>query len=246
MNETLSLQFSHRSDRAFTDAALDDKQLDAIIEAAWRAPTSMNAQHVSVIVTRDPAKRARIAELAGNQPWIAKAPVFLTVVVDFNKTQVGLQRAGATQHIHESLEGLAVGAVDAGIALGNLMVAARAQGLGVVPIGGIRRNPQEMIDLLGLPPLTYPIVGISIGHIAKPATQKPRLPIKSFRHDEHYHQEDIAQAIAEYDEILPEHWRKIGRTDGLPWGPNIAGAYSEGFYHATKPTAEKQGFKHDK
>jgi nitroreductase len=34
------------------------------------------------------------------------------------------------------------------------MAAARALGLGVVPIGGIRQDSQGMIDLLGLPPLS--------------------------------------------------------------------------------------------
>jgi FMN reductase [NAD(P)H] len=242
MNETLALQFTHRSDRSFSTAPISDDQLENIIEAAWHAPSSMNAQHVSLVVVRNAAKRARIAELAGGQPWIAEAPVFITVIVDFNKTSIGLQSVGATQHIHESVDGFAAGAVDAGIALGNLMLAARSLGLGVVAIGGLRRNPQEMIDLLELPALTYPIAGVAIGHIATPAQPKPRLPLASFRHDERYHAEAIAPAIATYDKVLPEYWHSIGRADGLPWSANLAKPYSQGFYRATKPVAARQGF----
>jgi FMN reductase [NAD(P)H] len=86
-----------------------------------------------------------------------------------------VEAAGAEQVIQDSVEGFAVGAVDAGIALGNLMTAARAAGLGVVPIGGIRRNPQAMIELLQLPELTFPIAGVASGcgsgqqHQAAPA-----------------------------------------------------------------------------
>jgi len=246
MNETLKLQHSHRSDRSFTDAPISDADLDAIVEAAYRAPTSINSQQISVVVVRDAATRARIAEIAGGQTWIAKAPVFITVVVDFNKTQVGAQTAGETQVIHESVEGFAAGAVDAGIALGNLLVAARSLGLGVVPIGGIRRDPEALIELLQLPALTYPIAGIAIGHIDKPAVQKPRLPISSFRHDEHYHAEAIAPAIAKYDKTLADYWRSIGRTDGQPWSANTAASYKQVYFPKTRPITVKQGFLNDK
>jgi len=246
MNETLQLQNAHRSDRSFTDQAIDDAQLNAIIEAAYRAPTSINSQQVSLVVVRDAAHRARIAEIAGGQAWIAKAPVFITVVVDFNKTKAGATVAGTQQVIHESVEGFASGAVDAGIALGNLMVAAHSLGLGVVPIGGIRRDPEAIIELLKLPALTYPIVGVAIGHIDKPATQKPRLPIASFRHDEYYHAEAIGPAIAEYDKTLPEYWRSIGRSDGLPWSANTAASYKQVYFPQTRPITVKQGFLNDK
>lgn len=242
MNETLALQFTHRSDRSFKSDPIPEDQLESIIEAAWHAPTSMNGQHVSVVVVRDAERRARIAELAGSQPWIAQAPLFITVVVDFNKTNVALEKLGATQHIHESVDGFAAGAVDAGIALGNLMLAARLLGLGVVAIGGLRRNPKEMISLLELPALTYPIVGVAIGQIDTPAQPKPRLPLASFRHDEAYHREAIAPAILTYDKVLPEYWQSIGRKDGLAWSINLAKPYSEGFYRTTKPVAAKQGF----
>ena len=86
--------------------------------------------------------------------------------MDFYKTRVGVEVAGEKQLIHESLEGYTVGAVDGGIALGTLMTAARSLGLGVVPIGGFRRDPQAVIDLLELPPLTFPLAGVAIGHEA--------------------------------------------------------------------------------
>src|SRR3990167_654218 len=145
MNETLRIQQSHRSIRSYKPDPVSDAMLDQIIAAAHRAPTSMNAQEISLIVVRDAERRARIAELAGGQAWIAQAPVFITIVIDFHKTDLGVRTAGQTQIIHETMEGFGVAAVDAGIALGTLITAAESLGLGIVPIGGIRRNPQDKI-----------------------------------------------------------------------------------------------------
>ncbi|MGA2962789.1 MAG: NADPH-dependent oxidoreductase [Candidatus Korobacteraceae bacterium] len=246
MNETLSLLCSHRSDRSFSSEPVSDEALDAIVEAARRAPTSSNAHHVSLVVVRDAAKRARVAELAGGQPWIAKAPVFIAVVLDFYKTGVAVEAAGEKLEVHETVEGLLAGVTDVGIALAALMSAARSLGMGIVPIGGIRRSSQAIIDLLELPPRTFPVVGISIGHVAKPASQKPRLPMSTFRHDERYHKECIQHAIAAYDATLMEYWKSIGRTDGKPWSKNTAEAYQQMCFRDVKPTIAKQGLTHDK
>lgn len=246
MNETLRLLMGHRSDRAYSDAPVSEEMLDAIIEAAHRAPTSMNGQQVSLVVVCDKAKRAKICELAGGQAWIAKAPVFIAIVMDFNKTRLGVEACGELQIVHESLEGFAVGAVDAGIVLASLMTAARSLGLGVVPIGGIRRNPQAMIELLQLPQLTFPLLGLCIGHVEQPSRQKPRLPVSTFRHNESYHPEGLAEAIPAYDEAMMEFWRSIGRSDGLPWSRNLANAYKRVYFPETRPAAAKQGFLVDK
>jgi len=36
--------------------------------------------------------------------------------------------------------------------------------------------------------------------------------MKSFRHEEHYHPEDLRPAIAAYDLALVEYWKTIART----------------------------------
>jgi FMN reductase [NAD(P)H] len=242
MNATLEQMHQHHSVRSYLDKPIDPAQLDAILDAAWKGPTSINGQQVSLVVVQDAARRARIAEIAGGQPWIAQAPVFVAVVIDFHKTAVGAELAGETQVIHDSVEGFAVGAVDAGIALGNLMTAARSTGLGVVPIGGIRRNPQAMIDLLGLPPRTFAVAGVVIGHIAQDGIVKPRLPRASFVHRERYDSSVVAPAIQAYDEMLMQYWRQIGRDDGQPWSANTAQTYKTVYFPLTAVVAKKQGF----
>lgn len=245
MNETLKVLHSHRSIRSYTDEPVSDEMLNQIVEAAHRAPTSMNMQEISLVVVRDPAKRARIAELAGGQPWIAKAPVFITLVIDFHKVRLGLDKAGKTLVAHESMEGFGVAAVDAGIALGSMIAAAHSLGLGIVPIGGIRRNPQAMIELLELPPLTFPIDGLCIGHIASDVPQKPRMDIAAFRHDERYDGNKLSAAIDAYDQTIMDYWQQIGRSDGLPWSANLA-PLSTVYFPEVRPVAAKQGLLNDK
>lgn len=246
MNETICLLNSHRSDRSFTSEAISDEALETILEAARRAPSSSNGQHISLVVVRDAARRARIAEIAGGQPWIAKAPVFITVVADFYKTSVGAQMVGEVQDAHETVEAFIVAMTDAGITLATLMTAARSLGLGIVPIGGIRRHSQELVDLLQLPHLAFPVVGVAIGHVEKPATQKPRLPMKTYRHDETYHTEGLKEAIVAYDETLMKYWKSIGRSDGKPWSVNTAEYQKLMRFRDVKQTVAKQGLTHDK
>ncbi|MDP1635866.1 MAG: nitroreductase family protein [Gallionellaceae bacterium] len=246
MNETLRIQQSHRSIRSYRADPVSDAMLDQIIAAAHQAPTSMNAQEISLIVVRDADKRARIAELSGGQAWIAQAPVFIVITIDFHKTELGVRKAGQTQVIHESMEGFGVAAVDAGIVLGTLITAAESLGLGIVPIGSIRRNPQDMITLLGLPPLTFPLVGLCIGHIAADAALKPRMDIRTFRHDERYDASAYAAAIDAYDATIMKHSQEIGRSDGATWSDNLGNFFKHVYFPQVRPVAAMQGLLNDK
>jgi FMN reductase [NAD(P)H] len=242
MNDTVRLLQAHRSERSYKSDLIPCEILDDIIGSAHLAPTSMNSQTVSIIVVKDAARRQRISEIAGGQPWIIKAPVFIVLVSDLNKTRIGLEKAGATQQTQHSVESIYASAVDCGIALATMMIAARSYGLGIVPIGGIRRNPDEMIEVLGLPPFTFPVVGMALGYVDEPATQKPRLPITSYRHEERYHSESLRADIDAYDLTLEEYWKKLGRADGLPWSKNTAKNFSKVYYPKVKPVAAAQGF----
>lgn len=246
MNETLRIQQSHRSIRSYKPDPVGDEMLARLVAAARQAPTSMNAQEISLVVVRDAEKRARIAELAGGQPWVAQAPVFIAVVIDFHKTDLGVRKAGKMQVIHESMEGFGAAAVDAGIALGAMITAAESLGLGTVPVGGIRRNPQGMIDLLELPPLTFPLVGLCIGHIRDDVPVKPRMDIRTFRHDEHYDASGYPAAIDAYDRAIMEYWEKLGRSDGMPWSDALASRLHTVYFPQVKPVAAMQGLLNDK
>lgn len=240
-----TILINHSSTRSYLDQPVPPEVLERIVAAGWRSPTSSNGQHISLIVVQDPEPRARISDIAGGQPWIAKAPVFIVVVIDYHKTALAAARAGVEQIQLSCIDATMVGALDAGITLGRLMAAAQSEGLGIVPIGGIRNDPQAMIDLLQLPAQTFPVVGMALGYPAQVATLKPRLPLPTFRHDERYQSAAVAEGIPGYDRTLLDYLQKSGQTQVTPWTQGIAQRYTRVSYPQVKPVLHKQGFKAD-
>ncbi|MCU6663366.1 MAG: nitroreductase family protein [Silvania sp.] len=246
MNTIIDLFNEHKSERSFTEQPVDDATLERIISTAYRAPTSVHSQQVSVVVTRDAQMRAKISQIAGGQPWIAKAPVFITFVLDMHKTRLGMTLAGNEQQAHKSIESIVAGSTDVGIALGSVMAAARSEGLGIVPIGGIRLHPEALIDLLELPEHTFPVAGVVIGHVDVPSHPKPRLPLETFRHDETYKTAGLETKIARYNQQMTDHWQAIGRNDGETWSASVSGYYQHIYFPDVLPAIVKQGFGIDK
>ena len=246
MNPVIDILAQHRSDRSYLDKAIPEDVLDNIILAAYRAPTSIHSQQVSVIVTRDRATKAKIAELAGGQPWIAQAPVFITFVLDMHKTREAMALIDEQQIAHESIESIVSGSTDVGIALASAMAAARAQGLGVVPIGGMRRSPTAFIDLFELPPLTFPLVGLALGYVDRPADLKPRLPMSTFRHEEKYQTAGMVEQIGQFNDELEQHWRTIQRDGGENWSQTVTNYYKNIYFPDVLPALLQQGFGKDK
>ena len=241
MNATIDLLLDHRSDRSYSDKPVDDKALDTIIAAGHHAPSSCNAQHVSVVVVRDPVKRAQIAKIAGDQVWVSKAPVFLAVVFDLYKTERSIAKTGGKQLSQTFIEGGIAVSLDVGIATASMAIAARSLGLGIVPIGGVRNDPQAMIDLLALPPLSFVAVGLCVGHVLVPSVQRPRLDISTFRHEEIYRTVGLEEAIDEYNARLLAHWENVGRPNGEDWSCSIAPRFDRNTRPKLKPTLAKQG-----
>jgi FMN reductase [NAD(P)H] len=245
MNATLEILKNHRSIRRYEPRDLDPETLEHILKAAQAMPSSINAQQVSVVVVRDPARRQKIAEIAGGQPWIAQAPVFLVFVMDFHKTALAGSKNGKPQVIHESAEGALVGTFDAGLAMGGAILAAESLGLGIVPIGGIRRDPAALIALLNLPEFTYPVAGLVVGHPADRSATKPRMPTAAFVHHESYDANAVAPAVEAYDQTMAAYYQNRG-DKSVNWSQQVAHTYQQVYFPRVFPTLKSQGFSLDK
>ena len=68
---------AHRSVRAYLPDPVSDDTLTAIVAAAQSAASSSNLHAWSVVAVRDPTRKARLAELAGDQAHIRQAPLLL-------------------------------------------------------------------------------------------------------------------------------------------------------------------------
>ncbi|MDA7026490.1 NADPH-dependent oxidoreductase [Bacillus sp. CLL-7-23] len=243
MNDVLKTLTDHRSIRSYTDEPVSKTQLDSIIQSVQAAPTSINGQQVTVITVQEKERKKKIAELAGGQPWIEEAPVFLLFCADFNRAKIALEKNGEELAITDGIESILVGSCDVGIALANAMTAAESMGLGIVPIGAVRGQAVELIELLDIPKYVFPVSGLVIGHPANRSAKKPRLPQEAVIHHETY-QHDLKAQIDEYDDEIAEYMKE--RTNGQElrnWSQGITSYYNRVYYPDIRMMLEKQGFK---
>ncbi|MDT8715680.1 NADPH-dependent oxidoreductase [Clostridium sp. 19966] len=245
MNDTIRLIQNHRSIRNYLDKDIPEEVLDEILKASQSMPNSINGQQISVIVVKDKKRKSEISAASGSNPWIDQAPVFLIFVADFYKTNIAALKSGKKQVIQESVEGTLAATFDAGLAMGGAIVAAESLGLGIVPIGGVRTNPEEIIRLLELPEYTFPLAGLVIGYPADNSALKPRLPLESFAHEETYNKEKVKEAIDTYDKAMEEYYTKRG-DKSTNWSNQVSSIYQFVYFPKVYPTMKKQGFLNDK
>ncbi|WP_404328996.1 NADPH-dependent oxidoreductase [Mesobacillus maritimus] len=249
MNETIRLLKNHRSIREFDpEKEVSVSQTKTIIETAMAAPNWINGQQVSVIEIRDNDRKSKLAKAAGKQKWIEEAPVFFVFCLDFYRAKLAADNKGKKFQVADNIEAIIVGSTDVGIALANATVAAESMGLGIVPIGGIRRNPDTYIDALQLPEYVFPISGLVVGHPRAIPEQKPRLPLEAVHHKEKYNREQQQSLMDEYDQTVSAYMAE--RTNGHDtsnWSSKIVHFYDNGFeayQKAVAPALKRQGFRY--
>gem|GEM_PF-2096580 len=84
-NDTIDQLLEHRSVRAFTDQPLPEGTLETLVAAAQSASTSSNLQVWSVVAVQEGDRKGRLSALAGNQPYIHQAPLFLVWLADLSR-----------------------------------------------------------------------------------------------------------------------------------------------------------------
>lgn len=243
-NEATQLIQSHRSIRRFTNEPIPNPILKDLLTSAQWAPSSHNGQAYSIIVVKNQETKKQLSEVCMSQRWVVDCPVFLVFCIDLNRWKLASEIHMANLEIDE-IEHLLVGAVDTALAAENLLIAARSQGLSGVFMGGIREDPEKVIDLLKLPQLTFPLFGMCLGYPEGNQWQKPRLPQEIVVHYETYNtDEQILSGLKEYDHITADYYtrRTNGQcTDG--WTKQMAKYFSEPQIPCLKSILNQQGFK---
>jgi FMN reductase (NADPH) len=197
----LDLLHSHRSHRAYRPDPLPRELVEAIVVAGQRASTSSNLQVYCAVAVTNEMARHELAHLCGDQDHIRQAPVFLAWCADLSKLDRACELRGLP-HSHETMESFLVSAVDVALVMQNAAVAAEAMGLGMCYIGGLRNNPRDVIRLLHLPRLTFPICGMTLGWPASEPMLRPRLPLGAVLHWETHDRADEDALLHEYDRTM--------------------------------------------
>ncbi|MFC6260697.1 NADPH-dependent oxidoreductase [Levilactobacillus fujinensis] len=206
MNSTLTTLMAHRSIRQFTNQLLTATEVDTLVTAAQHAATSTFSQQYSIISVTDPTKLAILADITGHQ-WLVQAGHYFVMVADqYRNQQLTPVTATTTANLH-SLDKLLAGIFDATIATEAIVTAGESMGLGSTIMGSILNGAQRVIDLLGLPPLTFPVLGLAIGHPAEQPEQKPRLPQALMHFNNGYQRlTNNDPSLVAYDHLISDYY----------------------------------------
>lgn len=159
MNDKLSLLFSRRSIRQYTDGSVSDAIIRDLLEAAMAAPSAVCRDPWDFVVLRDAGLRETIASCLPNGKMLATAPAGLVVCGDLERAHDG------------SLSYLLQ---DCSAAIENLLLAAQALGLGACWLG-VHPRPDRIAfirETLELPENVLPVCAIALGYPAE--TREPR------------------------------------------------------------------------
>ena len=209
---------TRRSIRKYAQREVTEQLLGRLLTEAARTQTMGNLQLYSVVVTRSEEKKRQLAPAHFNQPMVTEAPVVLTICADFNRTtQWALNRKA--QPSYDNLLSYQNAATDALLYTQTLCCLMEEEGLGYCFLGTTVYQPQQIIDVLGLPRLVMPVATLTVGWPAEEPPQSDRLPLESFVHDETY-RDYTSQAIDAYykeKENLPEnrHFVELNKKETL-------------------------------
>jgi FMN reductase [NAD(P)H] len=248
MNNILETTLNRKTIRNYDkNKAVPDSVIEKIIASVHKAPTSFNAQGLSVISIEDKKVREEVVKLVWNQQQVMDCSHFLIFVMDFNKTAIACENNGLTQQINTSVESIIAGSVDVGIAMGSAIVLAENMGLGTCCIGAIRSFPKEMSDLLKLPQNTFAIAGLCIGYVAQHDNTeiKPKLPIEGYFLKNHYDNNIVKSAIDKYEAIMVDYFKNRGEPEGTNWSGRIASFYSKVYFADVYSELQRKGFNNN-
>ncbi len=126
-----------RSTRLFQETPVPPDVIRRLVHAAIQAPTSCNRQLWHFVIVTDPAVKARMSRLGDDeaQSYLYDAPAIIAVFYDTTM---------------ESRNPCCTPVITAGMAIYGLLLAAEAEGLGAIYLGGIR-SPRGVAAALHAP-----------------------------------------------------------------------------------------------
>lgn len=243
MSSVIDLLKSHRSIRKFTDQKIEPELFEELLLAGQAAATSSFLQGSTIVRVRNDESRKKLAEMAGNQPYVESAAEFMVFCAD-------LKRAGNyCEEYNKPFEGdftehFIIATVDVALMAQSLVTAAESVGLGICYIGGIRNNPGPVSELLKLPRGVYPVFGLCLGYPDQDPEIKPRLPLSVIVKDEVYNEDGDKDSIKDYDERIREYYRtRTGGGHGISWSEQVATLLSEKSRPHMRDFLANKGFK---
>lgn len=206
MNQTINHQLAHRAIREFTSEPIDSAVIETLRQVVNRTATSVGMQSFSVIRVQAPEVRARIAQV-GRQDYINRIPEFWVFVVDCYRNAMVAREQGYKLNTEGDMDRFFQGWTDASLAAQNLLNAVESLGMGGNFYGCILNNADEIIEILELPELTMPVVGVGFGQANQSPMLKPRMSmdLKMFT-DRYEILDDYHDIFSDYDKEMKTYY----------------------------------------
>lgn len=172
---------SRRSIRRYTSDPVDDKKVEAILEAGRWAPSWANTQCWRFIVIRDPEIKAKVADTLTkiklpdkvvDNPGAASiktVPVVIVVCAEIGKSGSKPGPGGGGEYVTDKGDWFMF---DTALAVQNMVLAAHALGLGTVIIGAFDAVQAEKV--LGVPEGYRVVILFPVGVPAQEGKTPPR------------------------------------------------------------------------
>jgi nitroreductase len=163
------LQARH-SIRAYKSRAVGPEELQQVLEAVNGAPSAGNLQAFEVYMVCDDTRKKQLVQAAGDQEFLAQAPVILVFCAHAALSRTKYEERGAQLYCLQ----------DATIACSFAMLAATALGLSSVWVGAY--DEEQAREIIGAPRDQRPVAILPIGYPAETPRIRSRRGVQDLVH----------------------------------------------------------------
>ena len=215
MNDSI---LQRRTIRRYSAEPVSEALLNELLSTAMRTQTMGNLQLYSVVVTREEEMKQRLSPCHFGQPMVTQAPVVLTICADFHRTTRWCEERQADPG-YDNLLSFINAASDALLFTQTFCNLAEERGLGICYLGTTVYQPQQIIDILGLPELVMPVATLTVGWPDEEPALSDRLPLDAIVHKETYKdyaREDIDRLYTPKEQLDEnKHFVEINKKETL-------------------------------
>jgi nitroreductase len=147
-----------RSIRKYDSRPVEDEKLNAVLEAARLAPSANNRQNWKFVVVKDSETRRKLAEAAGEQMFVAEAPITIAACA---LDPDSVMYCGQPRHT-----------VDLSIAVSFMILEACELGLGTCWLGHF--DEKKVKEILQIPENVRVVAITPLGYPAHEPQPRPR------------------------------------------------------------------------
>lgn len=206
MNVVIKLIQNHKTIREFTNQKVSDETLETLFDTLMRTPTSSGLQQASIIRVTDIEKKKQISEIC-RQEYVARVPELIIFVADLFRNNELAKSFGEEIEKESDVDLFFQGYTDAALMAQNATLIIESLGMGAVYLGSILNESDRIIEILELPELVFPVVGIGFGYPNQEPQLKPRMD-KSLRVFENTYkiEDDYKKSFKDYNKEMTTYY----------------------------------------